>query len=612
MAYVEPCGTIELYQLVTQPLNPSYNHTLWFPNETAQRTFFTNHLFGRYTNQMYTRVNSNTIRIQGLADNLRNCNYMGFNNGRTSRWYYAFIINQDYINENVTEITFVIDEIQSWYLSCSWNECFIERQHSTSDQRGDNLQPEPFAISDYIVTNSDVVRGSWDIGYILVVGTVTKTNASILNQPWTPLFQQDMFGGFGSTLKYIYIDSPDKIIDLINRANFVDGALKGIFQSDDLWTIIGLYVVPTDFFNVDGGDTISILGVSGLKTLAEYVETIIVPTYDPNNHPNGIHYPTYHGFSGFSNSTYEPINKKLLTYPYTYLSVETPISNQDYKYESFSGNNFGFKIYGCCNPEPSVIIVPDSYNHDENNYRYSLTVNGFPMLPVYECGMFENAGRNIGASIKEAVSQVVGYLASVPANGTEWINYAPTTALATQPEYPENIFGKNIVHKEPAKQSEGFDKNNAAIGLMDFASHELPRISTNGSTMSTGGSGNLAPILAPKHANPEENDRFFVISFNQIGLRAETARKFDEYLSKYGYAQNTVNRPNIHARENWTYIKTKDCCVSGPMPYVAIETINKVMNAGITWWSATGTAGRYVGVHNGAIEDFYNPPVSVG
>ena len=115
MAYVAPNGTIQLFRSVE--LTPAYTDTIWFPNVSTQDSVFTAQVDYQFSNQMYTRVSGNKVRVHKVADEIRDCSYMRFQNIRNNvaKWFYAFIINIEYINEQVTEIEYEIDEIQTWY-----------------------------------------------------------------------------------------------------------------------------------------------------------------------------------------------------------------------------------------------------------------------------------------------------------------------------------------------------------------------------------------------------------------------------------------------------------------------------------------------------------------
>lgn len=92
------------------------------------------------------------MRVGLSADACYDCNYLMFqNSGFGSKWFYAFITSVEYVNNAVTEISFEIDVMQTWFFNYSVGECFIEREHSASDEIGENLVPETVNVGEYVL-----------------------------------------------------------------------------------------------------------------------------------------------------------------------------------------------------------------------------------------------------------------------------------------------------------------------------------------------------------------------------------------------------------------------------------------------------------------------------
>lgn len=150
MSYIQPTSDIEL--MIGVPLPSTLEHTIWFPTRVEQDLFFGGFVHKSFTNQTYQRVNSNVCRVEVNAGEVYGCNYMRFRNRSFgNKYFYAFITSVEYVNNNVTEITYELDEIQSWITEMQLGQCFIERQHSVTDEVGDNLLPEPVQIDENIV-----------------------------------------------------------------------------------------------------------------------------------------------------------------------------------------------------------------------------------------------------------------------------------------------------------------------------------------------------------------------------------------------------------------------------------------------------------------------------
>ena len=160
--YVAPQGTITLYTDI--PIDINFDHTIYFATRAAQSAYFSLHYAYQYSSQMYQRVGKGKLRIKQEADALYNCNYLSFKNVNTrtgstptTKTFYAFITGVEYVNNMTTEITYQIDPIQTWLPNVDYDllPCFVEREHTTSDNVGDNLVPEDLAYGEYVHGNVD-------------------------------------------------------------------------------------------------------------------------------------------------------------------------------------------------------------------------------------------------------------------------------------------------------------------------------------------------------------------------------------------------------------------------------------------------------------------------
>lgn len=152
MAYIVPNSNIVLIKNMN--LDPSYTDTIYFDNIIQQSNFFYGRKFREYTAQYYTRVNEKKIRVEGKAEDLYDVNYMMFRNtAYGTKWFYAFVLRADYINDNTVELTFEIDVVQTWWAEAELEPCFVEREHSATDNVGDNILPEPVDLGEYKCSN---------------------------------------------------------------------------------------------------------------------------------------------------------------------------------------------------------------------------------------------------------------------------------------------------------------------------------------------------------------------------------------------------------------------------------------------------------------------------
>ena len=110
-------------------LNNTYENTLDFATLQEQTDYFSSLVFSTMDlgdDYVYIREHRE-VQVEFSKSQLEGKNYLRFNNG--SKWWYAFITRKDYINENLTNITFEIDVMQTFMLDYSLGECFVEREH---------------------------------------------------------------------------------------------------------------------------------------------------------------------------------------------------------------------------------------------------------------------------------------------------------------------------------------------------------------------------------------------------------------------------------------------------------------------------------------------------
>ena len=331
--------------------------------------------------------------------------------------------------------------------------------------------------------------------------------------------------------------------------------------------MLAIYAVPSEFFyySLSAGNTITFFSGTTHQVTAYYMLADATVQNKTATKPS-ISGDANHSKHGNSvNGTYTPQNNKMFTYPFSFFRVATPISEQDFKYENFFNaslqNAIQFRLKTCCNPEPTLLVTPLYYNGDENDYRFALSVASFPRLTIFQS---TQTGEIVGKAMKNAAKAIVA-IASAASGGSVGA-IADTSSL---------IRGSNTP----------------------------PLLASASPAISSGGTNDLAPQFAATGL-PAANDITFEIDGYRMGLRKETAELFDNFFSRYGYAQNNVAVPNVHARTKWTYVKTRDCRCTVNAPASSLRKINDIMNNGITWWDYRTSVGNY--------GDFTNAVINVG
>ena len=134
--------------------NNKYDYIKTFRSKEEQNNYF-NNLDKIYLDD-YDYIRENTsFNVELSHDFLTSngVNYLQFNNGYKDM--YAFIIEKNYINDEVTQIVFEIDVIQTFMFDVDIKKSFIERKVCTIDEITDF--DEGLDIGEHIIDSDTVV-----------------------------------------------------------------------------------------------------------------------------------------------------------------------------------------------------------------------------------------------------------------------------------------------------------------------------------------------------------------------------------------------------------------------------------------------------------------------
>lgn len=374
--YIAPDTEIRVLKNV--PLDNTYEHTIGWTERTQQMDYFKSKTKFTFSKQTYQRLQRGKMRVEKPAESLYDCNYLMYQNTAFgTKWFYAFITGVEYVNNITSEITFEIDPLNTWFFDWSFGDCFVEREHSITDNPGDNLLPENLELGEYIgdaISNTGVMR-DWVI--------VMAKTANVIGVPAT--------GGFyGRTFHQcefkVYEPNASGIADL-----HTDIAALSIF--DNVNTILDLFMMPRELVYTKAGALGDVQPITAYITKTKDVTSL---------------------------GSYTPKNKKLLTYPYNFLRVSNMqgITN-DYKYEYFSSNDCQFLLGADTTINPTIIMMPDYYKGlNTTDPLERITLGDFP-----KCSFTTNdfGAKLVQAAIKTAI--VAGTGSAAPAVTSKLTTY---------------------------------------------------------------------------------------------------------------------------------------------------------------------------------------------
>lgn len=343
MAYVAPNSTVELFSNIG--LNNNYDDSLYFASNSAKDSYFSSLTkLATATAMSYNREQRGYIRVELPMATVISASYMRFKNTSfENKWFYAFILNVEYINNNCTQINFEIDVLMTWMGVFTLGQCFIERQHTVGDAIGANIADEGLNLGLYVCEDTDY----YSLGDPVVA--IYKTYNADAGDVRPSSVQQ---GTYNPLATYTFF------LDSAN-IGLMEALLNTITTDNRANEIITMKLVPSNF--VTNGSA--------------------VPWFNKN-----ISKP----YSTIGGSQYVPRNNKLYTYPFKYLRVENGEGQSTvYKYEYFnslpdeeSRGNCEFQIRGVANsPSVAVMCTPLLYNGMTADYDQSINMTNFPAVP---------------------------------------------------------------------------------------------------------------------------------------------------------------------------------------------------------------------------------------
>lgn len=554
MFYIEPNTRIEFLRGV--PLDPGYENTLYFDTLAQQDAYFYDKLALAINRASYQRGERGWLKVSwNAAENvtpvintLYNISYMRFKNSNfENKWFYAFVDNVEYVNNNTVRIRYHIDVMQTWAFDYSFNQCMIEREHTETDNIGENTIPENFELGDYIFDNAQefnyeptaivVTAGDFGGSYgagVVVPGLSTKGDwfSGVHFYPF-PLHVQQQVDALNQMLEDAYTDR------------------------DKLNTIIAVFVMPNSF---------------------------ITPSFPPQEFTESV--ITASQVGGYMLGDYPCRNAKLLTYPYNLLYVTNyQGSHLELHYEYFTDpTNCKLKVWGNLSINPALMLYPNNYKTTGDNFDEMITCTGFPMCAwandAYKAWVAQNAGTIMaGATIAGA-----GILSGVKVGSIPSMN----------PDVFDPTGGANglLTGKELAIPN-GVSYNKLSLGY-DFEKG-LPGIMAAMGIVGKVADHYVAPPSSHGQANPNIQYQSGKMTFMWCHkhIRPEFAAIIDNFFDMYGYATHRVGYPIRNARPCYTYVKTANCSMDGNVPVQDLRIIESIFNKGVRFWKSTAVFGVF-------------------
>ena len=484
-----------------------------------------------------------TIDVACKYEDAIYANYMAFINPKYgNKWFFAWITNVELRNPNTTRITFQVDVFSTWYSRFNIGKAFIEREHVSDDTIGKHTIPENIETGEFIINSTE------DLGD-------AKLNSKRIVIVYTGN-PQSLFPSYGSGKEYTGLYTGYNYM-VMGSSQDAESMIQGFADNGALEKIVALFSIPvgllresTHWYNGPGATGSDVVEVGD----GNYPMFALV-----QEDPVGSH----HEITILTNTNvninttldgYTPKNNKLFTEQFNYLYV-TNNTGTDIKlnYEDFINNQPIFSIIGAISIGCAIKLVPQNYKKlDTTNspnalYTYGINASKYPTLgwvgDAYTNWLTQNA-INLTAGFIGGGLSVVGGIASG--------NYM---AAAGGLMDITNKIGQVRQHQMVSETGQG----NVNAGDLTFSSQKM------------------------------------CFTFYKMSVRKEMAEVIDSYFSRFGYKVNEVKTPSLTSRTKFNFIKVGglDELISGNIPAVDLEEINRVFRKGVTIFHNYSDIGNY-------------------
>lgn len=519
-------------------LNLDNSNQLNFANTTAQYNYFNGLTKIESSNFSYQRKD-NVIRYPAHIDSIIEYNYVMYqNHNYTNKWFYAYIVRMEYVNDGMTNIYIKTDPYQTWQFDLTFMRSFVEREHVNSDTVGLHTVPENLETGEYICNSAvKIYEGDSNTTVCAMCSDLPDEVKDTLS------VNLNYYNGILNGCYIICFDPENFSLAISNFLRAMDKLAKAE-------AVVSVFIVPNSLIegsityqvcniNVGGGQVIS----SKCGALPSTATAKVLSTSTAFSVPSTL-------------DGYTPKNNKLKVYPYSYFYTSNFAGTDvEFHYEDFVSGSCSFKTLGAITPGCSIRCVPLNYKKlsDSGTSTYSfnagIPVAKYPICSwrsdVYINWLTEN-GVNLGLQVATGVGAIAGgvVMLGTGAGVTAGIGGITGGSLAIA-----NALASDYQHSLIPDQAKG----NTNTGDVTFSSGHLD-------------------VMAYK-----------------MSIRSEYAQIIDNFFSAYGYKINDTKVPNITGRRNWNYVKTIDCNIEGYIPQEDLEEIKGIFNTGVTIWHNPST-----------------------
>lgn len=591
-------------------LNNSYEHTIDFPDLETQTRFFDDKVNTSIDlpedDYVYIRE-SKTIEVDKGKQELLGVNYLRFNNG--NKWWYAFIVSKEYINESVTSIQFEIDVIQTFMFDYEIKESFISREHQDrfanfygtyGRKMQFNTKPEDFDIgSDYIEDFRLTLNDQQLLPNIRVMACLICSHKDIQTGG------TNLQGNSGPTniipdpLRYYIIpivERPSQAVyirntnnkmltasqlngDIAGRSDYTGELAEQVTKYANIINMTILPYFPFEYSLVEDGNGNYIFNAPSLTEVTCKYASPSTPQSTENRYLYALssdilkdtlvdfgvidlYYRQMFEKFDFTKTSSPSIERetKLFTYPFSYFTLDTnqnePLILKPQFINAFtspSTDNMKFKFNQAISTSPITKYYLEGYKGDYSGSVTTLINNSVNDLTVASSALADylalnKASATTGIAVNTALDLGVNALRTGVGMAT-----GNTFTISNAISGVSGI-GRRILN-------ENFKRQDLEQGPLNFKSK----------------GNNIYSYM-------QQYGKDIGVQLCHYDLKGEYKNFAYKYFRNFGYACKEIKTPDLKSRYYFNYIEIPDVNLSTNIDNEYIQQIKNVYSKGITIW----------------------------
>lgn len=573
----EPNG--ECYILRNAKVDPNNYDILYPASADALATTMISHTKYHIQNARPFNVYGYTgfILVDGSPESYFDCNYMMFRNtSYGNKWFYAFLGTPQAKNSGATYIPYSVDLFSTWIYDCDIPSQLVVRQHVNDDTRGKWLAKEDVELGEMVCVESGPLTsaGGKDVDKTPCV-LIAYTYASLEN------YEPTVDSG-GLTYKVTFPD----LTPVFAGGQVVDGIYQGTrFRAFECSTSSQVTAINNWITTLQGKGQIQM--IQGMWCVPKWIVTEWVGSNNIVNRFDVNALLTRSFPSPTTISGYTPKNNKLFNEQSNYIVVTNGCGGAtEYGYEYFNNKTIAsFQIYAQVGTNTTLRMVPRNYKGVDMNIMYAMDLAGFPQAS-YSYSEYANENnlnkeqyklsnavanasraassfdyaKNFSEMVAAGAALGVAVGSIVPGAGTAAGGAIGTAAGATVG------FVNSLSNLLNANKNVKADSGRAAVAQK----YDAVRIPNTVQGVSSGGIAYAMGDLEFKYWKMQPT--------------AEMARRYDHYLSEYGYEIDDYMKVNLTGRANWNYVQLASPTILGNAPQDAKQYISQLFGRGVRLW----------------------------